>query len=310
MASQANMSTSTFAIVYDGEGLHDNSMNVRELAHSMLAVDDLFRRTNIVVNGENTSSALHIRPPRPGSYEAEFVLSIASLSTALLGSDYITSATNLLRLLFGSQTPGLFTLIKRLRGRTPNVVEASGGNVTIEADWIRLDNVGEAENLRMTIPTDVFRLSQDRDTRKAASNTIAPLRREGIDKMVVRERGEELEELLESDVESFTLDSQEGVLGFSENRQYLTVITTRFSRRSRRWQFNDGNKANWYTMRDEEFIGLVTGKEISFTYGDIFECEVRTTQRITPGGGIATDLEILRVIGRLHSNNGGFQLRF
>lgn len=307
MVSQNDLTTSTFSIIYDGESLSDNTINARDVANSIIAIDDLFQRSNRLLNGDNASLTLDIRPPRAGSFEIELVLSAAQ---SLLGSDYITSARNLLYILFGSQIPGLFQLLKRLRGRTPRETDRSPDSVTIEADWISLDGVGEAENFRMVIPTKVFQLSRDRYVRKAASGTLTPLRRNGIDKITVREGSAELETFVESDIPSFSEIPQVGESIESVTRQFLTIVTTQFSDSSRQWRFKYANKVNRYTVTDEGFRGLVRRKEISFTAGDIFDCEVKTVQSITPKGEIKTDLEILRVIGRVQSDGGGTQLQF
>ena len=305
MVSQDNSTTSTFSIIYDSEDPSDNTINLRDLADSMLAINDLFGRANRLLNGDNASVTLNARPPRAGSFEIELVLSTAQ---SLLGSDYITSTRNLLYLLFGSQIPGLFQLLKRLRGRTPKVTDSSPDSVTIEADWINFDGVVEAENFRMVIPTKVYRLSQDRDVRKAASDTLTPLRRNGIDKITVREGSEELETFVESDIPLFSEIPQVGESKEFVTRQILTIVTTQFSERSRQWRFNDGNNDNAYTVMDDGFRDLVRRREISFTAGDIFECEVKTIQGITPDLNINTRLEILKVIGRGHPNGEGTQL--
>ena len=307
MVSQDNSTTSTFSIIYDGESLSDNTINLRDLANSMIGIDDLFSQSNRLLNGDNASVTLDIRPPKAGSFEIELVLSTAQ---SLLGSDYITPARNLLYLLFGSQIPGLFQLLKRLRGHTPKEIDRSPDSVTIEADWISLDGVGEAEKLRMVIPTKVFQLSQDRDTRKTAFDTLTPLRRNGIDKITVREGSDELETFVESDIPSFSEIPQVGESIESVTRQFLTIVTTQFSDSSRQWRFKYANKVNRYTVMDDGFRELVRQREISFTAGDIFDCEVKAIQSITPKGEIKTNLEILRVIGRVQSDGGGTQLQF
>ena len=308
MVSQNDSTTSTFSIIYDGESLSDNAINARDAANSIIAIDDLFQRSNRLLNGDNVEVTLYTRPLRPGSFGLEFVIAVIPMATIFLGSDYITPATNLLHLIFGSQTPGLFQLLKRLRGRTPEVIEHSPDSVTIEADWINFDGVVEAENFRMVIPTKVHRLSQDRDVRRAASDTLTPLRRNGIDKITVREGSEDLETFVESDIPSFSEIPQVGESKEFVTRQILTIVTTQFSERSRQWRFNDGNKNNSYTVMDDQFRNSMIRGDISFTAGDIFECEVKTIQGITPDRKIKTRLEILKVIGRVHPNGGGTQL--
>ena len=305
MVSQDNSTTSTFSIIYDGEAPSGNTINLRDLADSMLAIDDLFARANRLLNGGNASVTLNARPPRAGSFEVELVLSTVQ---SLLGSDYITSARNLLYFLFGSQTPGLFQLLKRLQGRTPKVTDISPNSVTIEADWISLDGVGEAENIRIVMPTEVFRLSQNKNIIKAASEALMPLQRKSVNKITVREGTEELDSFVESDVSSFSEIPQVGESIESVTRQTLTIVTTQFSEFSRQWRFNDGNKVNSYTVMDDEFRDSVMRRDISFTAGDIFDCEVRTIQSTASDRKSKPRLEILKVIGRGHPNGEGTQL--
>ena len=185
--NQDTSTSSEFVIAYEGDDLVENSMSIRDLTPALLGVDELFQKANLLVNGNDASASLRIRVPQPGSFEILFVLSVLLREmTMVVGSDYITAAVNLQRLLFGGASPGLFTLIKQLKGALPTVIEASDGNVTIEADRIRLDEIGEAEGFRMSVPTRVFELYADRDIRKAASNIFSPLRRDGIDRMVIR----------------------------------------------------------------------------------------------------------------------------
>lgn len=310
MVSQNNSTTSTFSIIYDGENLSDNTINTRDLANSMLAIDDLFGRANRLLNGDNVSVTLGARPPQPGSFGIDFIIEVLPMAQNLLGSDYITSARDLLHIIFGTQVPSLFQLLKRLKGRTPEVIDRSQDSVTIEADWMSLDGVGEVENLRIVIPPQVFRLSQDKNIIKTASDVLVPLQRKSADRIAVRAGTEELETFDESDISSFSEIPQAGESIESVRPQILTIVTSRFSGRSRRWQFNDGNKVNWYTVMDDEFRNSVMRGDISFTAGDIFDCEVKTIQSITPEGGIKTDLEISRVIRRVRPNGEGTQLHF
>lgn len=297
MVSQNNSTISTFSMVYDGEGLSDNAMSVRDLAHSLLAVDYLFRMASNPLNGNNVSVTLAIRHPKPGSFEAEILLSVFSIVPNIFGGDSITAARNLLYLLFGSQIPGLLPLLKRLQGRNPVVIDDSNDKVTIEA-----------ENLRINIPTEVFRLFRDGNTRKLVSDILNPLQGSEVDKISVREGSEELETFSKSDLSSFSQIPQIGKVNESVTRQLLEIVAPQFSDRSRQWRFKDVNKSNSYTMMDDEFRNSVMRGKVSFTAGDIFICEVKTTQNIPETGDIKTDLEILRVIGRADPNGAYIQL--
>ena len=304
---QYERSVSEFTLAYDGDSLADHTMSTQDLVVALSAVDDLILGSNAVVNPNIATSSLRIRTHRPGSFEIEFVLGIIPVFAAGFGGVQLAYATNLLRLLFGNSAPGLFTLLKRLRGRTPTVTDSSDGNVTIEADQIRVDGLLEAEDFRATIPVEVFRLLQDTNVRRAASDVMSPLQRDGIDLMYVREGEEELDSFTSDDVQAFNVPPEENILGQTISHQFLTIDTSRFSTRSRQWRFHDGNKINTYRMLDDGFLTSVVEGQVSFSAGDVFECEVRMTQRLGASGDIRTELEILGVLGRHLSNGEGLQ---
>ena len=281
-----------------------NTIRARDLAPALLYMDALLQRSNVLVNGDNTTASLNVRAHRPGSFEIEFILEVFPLAVGMLGSDGLTSAAHLVRLLFGSQHPGLFTLLKFLRGQPPDIVSSPGDHLIIEADDTR---DGETTHRRLEVPERAFHLFEGPEVRRSAFGILDPLNRSGIDQMAVREGDEELERVTEEDLPSFAFPSQEGFIGEATNRQFLTVATVRLTQRSRRWQFNDGSRNNWYIMKDEEFIVLVTGGKLSFTAGDVFDCDVRSIQSWTPKGTLKTDLEIPRVYGRRTPPSEGIQ---
>ena len=173
-----------------------------------------------------------------------------------------------------------------------------------------IDGVLEAENLRMNVPSSFLPLFQHSESRSAANKILAPLQRDGIDQLSVRQGNDELERFTKEDLPSFAVTSEAPVLSESVVRQFLVINTSRFSAQSRQWRFNDGNKINTYKMNDDNFINSVMRREVSITAGDIYECEVRITQRLNPKGEIVGDLEIERVISRRPPVNLPTQTRF
>ena len=305
--TQQDLTRSVFSVTYEGEALQNNTIRVRDLAPALMAMDDLFQRANVLLNGDNTSAALNIRAQSPGSYEVEFMLEVFPLAVGILGSEGLTSAANLVRLLFGSQHGGLFTLLKLLRGQSPNVVGSSEDRLIIEYESTR---DGETDYRRVEASGSALRLLEDTEVRRTAFGTLKPLNRSGINQMAIREGNEEIELIVEEDLPSFSIPSQEGFIREDISRQFLTVATVRLTQKSRRWQFNDGSKNNWYTMRDEEFIALVAGGGLSFTAGDVFDCDVRRIQSWTSKGALKTEFEISRVYGRQTPPSEGIQGEF
>ncbi len=293
--TEYSSSSAEFAISFDGQGLSDHSIAVRDLAPSLLALDDLFRFSNEELNGEISSTSLSVRAFGSGSFETEMALSVIPVYAAVIGGDVLSSAANLVRLLFGGTAPGLFTLVKNLRGRSHTVTGQSEDNITIEADWVRVDGIVEAEKLRMTLPKEVIRLFENSNVRQSAAETLAPLKRDGVEEILVREGGRELEKITKGDFQSFETPSMERPLSSAVVRRFLVIDTSRLSDKSRIWRFSDGSQTSSYTMRDDDFIESVMKREVGFRAGDVFECDVKTSQRFDRSGVIKTDLEILKV---------------
>lgn len=307
---QHGPSSTEFKLLYEGVALSEHAINARDLVPALAAMDELVRRSNEIFNFDATSASLYIRAHRPGSVEIDFLLSVVPIVATSIGSDPVSSANDILRLLFGSDVPGLFTIIKRLGTSTPDTVQPSEENLSIEADHITIPGVVEAENFRVIVPPNFARLLNDPDIRNAALKLLSPLQQDGIDEMSVQQGDEELERITKDDVPSFSVPAEPQFLGESIIRQSLVIDTSRFSTRSRQWRFYDGNKINTYKMSDENFINEVLRREISIAAGDIFECEVRMIQRLNRKGEVVLDQEILRVVNRRPPADVATQSRF
>ena len=142
-------------------------MEVRDLAPALLALGQAFDRANSLLNGDRASIGLSIRATRPGSFEVElFLQQVLEGAGDVLTGDLFTSAANLTEMVVGGPIigMGLFTLLKRLRGRKPNIS-------TQQPDGV----VFEAENIRLLVPTEVVRLYSDKPIRDQLEAFVRPL---------------------------------------------------------------------------------------------------------------------------------------
>ena len=89
----------------------------------------------------------------------------------------------------------------------------SDGTMIIEAGEIRVGDMLDAQDFRAEVPVEVIRLFQDSSVRRAASNVMSPLQRDGIDRMHVRQGDEEPESFTSDDVRAFVVPPEENVLG-------------------------------------------------------------------------------------------------
>ena len=129
--------------------------------------------------------------------------------------------------------------------------------------------------------------------------------------MLIKEDSQELASVAKDEVRSFESRTGDGdVRDATVPRQLLKVIFPHLGEGNRRWRLHDGNKINWYLIRDEEFNDEVRRGIRSFASGDILECEVRIVQQITAENKVRTDLEILRVLNQISPPEPPPQLRF
>lgn len=276
-----------FEVSYEGDAVADHTMDVRDLAPALLALGDMFNRANGILNGERASISLHIRATKPGSFElALLLLQLYHGTTGILAGDFITSAANLKQLLIGA--PGVMSVVglfKRLKGRTPKEIGQNKDAVTLEID-----------NLRLSVPVDVYRLCQDRDIKNSAQRMVEPLQREGVDRMLFRERGRQLdviEKIEKDDADSFTPTTNVATNEILVPRQVLRIVAPNFSE-GQKWRLSDGANTHWYAIRDEKFVREMHGGMRRFGSGDQLVCRVRIVQRLTPK--LENDYEILNVL--------------
>ena len=94
--------TVEIVVSYEGPAVAEYRMPVRDLAPALLALEQAFVRTNLLVNGDSASVSLEIRAPRQGSFEIVFLVSqLFEVLPEFLSPEFISSAANIKGILFG-----------------------------------------------------------------------------------------------------------------------------------------------------------------------------------------------------------------
>lgn len=177
-------------IKFDGPALAGKSMDVAQLAPSLLALSDLVKDANRLANGDRAAIRVLVNADlaqRCFELNVELVQTIWETVKLLIADDRVRSAKEIAEWLglIGGPTVGLFVLIRRLKGKKAQsvaVLRVGEGDNLIE---IRIE--GEADPI--VVSEAVYTLYANTKTRQKAIAVLNPLRTEGYDTLEFREDG-------------------------------------------------------------------------------------------------------------------------
>lgn len=278
-----------FIIAYDGDALRDHSIDIRTLTPTLLAVSDLVREANNIINGEDVKVKTGIKAFEAGSFEIHFEVVesfIKNILNYFSGSEY-SGLSNIL----GIGAPisgGIFWLIKEIRGRKiKEVLPVSEKEVKITFPD------GEI----FTIDRNLYRLYKSPKIRQICKKIIAdPLKEEGIETVEIRNKKSKETRLkfAKEDAVYFETVEKEETLIESDYEAYFDIISLTFDPKQK-WRLNDGSATLYALIKDEVFLKKIENREISFRDGDKLFCHVHTKQLHTKNG-LKKEYEIIEVL--------------
>ena len=275
-------------MVFDGPALADGSMNVRDLAPAMMAVGSFFEAANRITNGERTSVSVNVRATSAGSFQVFFEvvqnLEAVDVLRADIG-DFLTTANALKALLIGGGglASGIFALIKWLRGRKPQLTKINESLYTFSVD-------GETYE----VPMELLRLYQDAAVRRNIQDMVRPVKEPGIDRFMLREAGQTIQEVTKSEVEAFDVPEYQDLLLDEERRHAFSIVSLAF-KENNKWRLTDGQNTFSVSMRDDAFQRRVDNNDIAFAKGDVLVCDLRTIQWQVEDG-VKSEYEVIKVV--------------
>ena len=276
-------------VAYEGPAVAEHRMPVADLAPALLALEQTFVRTNALLNGDRGSVSLEVRAPQQGSFEIVVtVLQVLEGASDFLSADFISSAANAKELLLGGPglTGGLYYLIKRLRGRRPEIINPESDIVTLQAD-----------NLQLSVPNEIVKLFLDSTLRQDIENTVRPVTKDGVDRVIFREGSAALETIEKDEAPYFRaeVERDETITRTMIPEWRLKLSTVRFVE-NRDWRLTDGGQTRGYAIKDDEFIQLVRSGQRRLGAEDILVCDVVMIQSTDAQGGLSTTYEITKVV--------------
>lgn len=276
-------------IVYDGPALVDGSMNVRDLAPAMLAIGGFFDAANRLTNGERAKVNVNVRATSASSFHILFEVAQSLEATDVLKadiSDFLTTAKDLKDLLIGGSVGGgIIWLIKRLRGRKPQVEKINEYLYKLTVD-----------DEKYEVSMQLLRAYQDVETRRNIQYMVRPVKEPGIDRFMLRESDQTVQEVTKDDVDAFDVPEHEELILDEVSRHAFSIVSLVF-KENNKWRLTDGANTYSVLMKDEAFQQMVDTNSVAFAKGDVLVCDLRTIQwQVEAGVGVKTEYEVTKVV--------------
>lgn len=257
------MSEASATLAYLGPDVDDGSMDVADLAPALLAASRLITSANRALNGDRADVRVRVAALRTGSFEIELqvVTSLWEQTKALLSQDDIQAAKELLDWIFGLIGAGaavsLLSLVRFLRGRRIRRLARRGELVVIF-----VETEGGEETIEVSEP--VAKLATDEAVRRSLTDLTAPLSKEGITALEVREGERVIERVTKAESEAFAeAPTADRPLVADTREQSFEIVSLAF-REENKWRLSDGNSTISVMIEDRDFLEQVNRSAISF----------------------------------------------
>jgi hypothetical protein len=268
-------------IAFEGDAVNNGQMNVRDLAPSMLAIGTLFESANKVLNGERADIGVNVKATTAGSFHILYEV-IQSPGANQILQEMLSTAVDMKELIFGGSI-ALFTIVKLLKGKNPKVEKINNNLFKLTIDKETYE-----------VPLEFIKLYQDISTRKAISEIVRPVRANGINKLVVRDKKRLLQTVNKSEIDYFNVPEVKDPILDQISQKAFSLVSLAF-KDDYKWRLTDGQVVYSVSIKDDAFLKRVDNNELSFAKGDVLLCNLRTIQWQVEDG-VKTEYEILKVI--------------
>jgi hypothetical protein len=283
-------SSASFAIAFEGPGVEDGTIDVRDLAPALLALGTMVDAANRAIHGNQAPAHIKARAVSAGCFEVslEVVIPAWEMVKGLLLSDDSRAAATLLAYLglVGGAGASVIALYRKLKGRRPDRVQRSGSEVTVI--------IGADE---LVVPLDVLRLYQEVAVHRAMTNLLAPLDSGRIERIEFRRSaGAPAEQTITAaDKPSFVLPEPEDETVVDDTHRMALSIRSLAFQEGNKWRLFDGQNVITASIEDKDFLSRVDSNEIRFAKSDILICSVQVIQKQT-ADGLKTEHIVKRVL--------------
>lgn len=286
-----------FKITYKGPALANGTMDVRDLAPSLMGLGYLFTDANTVLNEDRSLVQVNVKSGfEHGSFKIDFQLveKVAAEARDFFAGDSASAAANLAELLgFAKGSIGITVLglIRLLRGRRPEkITQIPNTNAS------RVEAPGPDGVVTHVVNNGVINLYFDAVVRKSVQRLASPLHSSGVNEIEISDDDEIIETIDRDEVEFFDFDDHEDLGPPNTEGTYtalLRVVSPYLE--SRKWRLSDGAATEWYAIDDDQFWQRVKRRREKFSHGDQLRAVVRMRQWMRPGNVIRIEKAVVHV---------------
>lgn len=277
---------------YEGEALSNHSMDVAQLAPSLLALNDAIQELNRQINGDQAKVTLKIdAPAKAGSIGIDLSLAQDFLSqvTGFLTSGGISAVCNAHTLV--TCFLQIIMLKKYLKGRDPTLfIESKDETKTVLV----------IEQRRIVVNNFAIAGLANQVCTNACSRLADPLRNEGISEFSLSTE-HEIESVKKEELEGFQAIQEERELT-RFTRKVAAIVESVAFKDEAKWKLNLGDKNSIFaSIKDEQFLKAIDSGAELFGKGDCLLAEIESVQTATPEGRIKMSHSVTKVYEHKHA---------
>jgi hypothetical protein len=242
----------SLTLTYDGPGLANGTMPVRDLAPALLAFADAIQEAHRAVDPRAQLPAVQVSAIRQGSFAIDLLVSEQSLLGQvrdLFAGDDATAAANAAEIVSAAVvgTLSAFKVVKRLRGRKISRTEE------VRPGWVRITF---DDGVTLEVPGTSYELVQWLPFRQSVHDVVAPLETEDVDSLVITHEEEELSVGADEAAAFEVPDVRQELVVDSTRTAAVRIMNLGFAE-GNKWRVSDGDQAIWVTIADKAFIDRV-----------------------------------------------------
>jgi hypothetical protein len=275
-----------FSIRYFGNGLTNNSIPVRELAPSLLALSEALSDIQKLKNPLEKPISLDIKATEKGSFIVDMVLTTDVFNRTV---DFLTGNGSTAILNLSSYVAIFMEIMRFIREKKDKRLkkqETIGENKT---------RVTFEDGTSVEISNDSLNAYKNIEIRKSTKEVIEPISKSGIDGIDFYHDKQDKITISKSDYEFFDVPNPEREdLDVTTNVTYLQIINVAFEHG--KWKFSNGDTQFFADIDDSEFIKSVQKNFQQFGSTDLLKVELQTQQYISKEGNLKSKYTVKKVL--------------